>query len=226
MLIVSSLSLFSDGWFQVVHPAPGNANGTLVNGILHHCSLPTAAFPNSDIFSETEYSSDAEFDSFPADRDSAEEISSNVCNDSVRPGIVHRLDKGTSGLLVVAKVIPIFVKNAWEHEIDNQFLYSIIVEIQYTMFKIPGMVIYDYMYSIQHVLWVDGIYFIWQPLLIKSNKMLWFIVLKHCCFTSGLLFFSWRLVIPCHCTWVLLCFKIPFFFFNRRHDEPTTSRLQ
>lgn len=145
MLIVSCLSLFSDGWFQVVHPAPGNANGTLVNGILHHCSLPTAAFPNSDIFSETEYSSDAEFDSFSADQDSAEEISSNVCNDSVRPGIVHRLDKGTSGLLVVAKVIPIFVKNAWEHEIDNQFLYSIIVEIQYTMFQIPAMVIYDYM---------------------------------------------------------------------------------
>lgn len=88
---------------MVVHPAPGNANGTLVNGILHHCSLPTAAFPNSDIFSETEYSSDAEFDSFSADQDSAEEICSNVCNDSVRPGIVHRLDKGTSGLLVVAK---------------------------------------------------------------------------------------------------------------------------
>ena len=27
---------------------------------------------------------------------------------SVRPGIVHRLDKGTSGLLVVAKVFPLF----------------------------------------------------------------------------------------------------------------------
>lgn len=32
--------------------------------------------------------------------------SSVVCEPSVRPGIVHRLDKGTSGLLVVAKVIP------------------------------------------------------------------------------------------------------------------------
>ncbi|XP_056164674.1 RNA pseudouridine synthase 2, chloroplastic isoform X2 [Syzygium oleosum] len=59
---------------MVVHPAPGNASGTLVNAILHHCSLPTVAF------SETELSE-------------GEEVS----------GIVHRLDKGTSGLLVVAK---------------------------------------------------------------------------------------------------------------------------
>ena len=25
---------------MVVHPAPGNANGTLVNAVLHHCGLP------------------------------------------------------------------------------------------------------------------------------------------------------------------------------------------
>ncbi len=51
---------------MVVHPAAGNPDGTLVNGLLHHCSLSTI-------------------------------------NGVVRPGIVHRIDKDTSGLLAVAK---------------------------------------------------------------------------------------------------------------------------
>ena len=52
----------------VVHPAPGNPDGTLVNALLAHCgdSLPGIG----------------------AER---------------RPGIVHRLDKDTSGVMVVAK---------------------------------------------------------------------------------------------------------------------------
>lgn len=82
---------------QVVHPAPGNASGTLVNGILHHCSLPTVALPNRD--SEEDDISDDEFNSFSLDQNC------NTYETSIRPGIVHRLDKGTSGLLVVAKVI-------------------------------------------------------------------------------------------------------------------------
>ncbi len=50
-----------------VHPAPGNKNGTLVNGLLHHCSdLPGI-------------------------------------NGKLRPGIVHRLDKDTTGCIVIAK---------------------------------------------------------------------------------------------------------------------------
>ncbi|MCR4944057.1 MAG: RluA family pseudouridine synthase [Clostridium sp.] len=52
---------------MVVHPAPGNYNGTLVNGLLYHCT----------------------------------DLSS--INGVVRPGIVHRIDKDTSGILVVAK---------------------------------------------------------------------------------------------------------------------------
>lgn len=51
----------------VVHPAPGNADGTLVNALLAH------ADDLSGIGGET------------------------------RPGIVHRLDKDTSGVMVVAK---------------------------------------------------------------------------------------------------------------------------
>ncbi|MGN1161037.1 MAG: RluA family pseudouridine synthase, partial [Candidatus Fimenecus sp.] len=53
---------------MVVHPAPGNYSGTLVNALLYHC------------------------------KDSLSGI-----NGVLRPGIVHRIDKDTSGLLIVAK---------------------------------------------------------------------------------------------------------------------------
>ncbi len=52
---------------MVVHPAPGNYSGTLVNALLYHC------------------------------RDLS------GINGILRPGIVHRIDKDTSGALVVAK---------------------------------------------------------------------------------------------------------------------------
>ncbi|KAG5250284.1 uridine synthase family protein [Salix suchowensis] len=77
---------------MVVHPAPGNATGTLVNGILHHCSLPTVS--SKEVLSDAE---DVSVD------DDDEGLCSSPYAASVRPGIVHRLDKGTSGLLVVAK---------------------------------------------------------------------------------------------------------------------------
>lgn len=53
---------------MVVHPAPGNTDGTLVNAILYHCEGRLSGI-----------------------------------NGVIRPGIVHRIDKDTSGLLVVAK---------------------------------------------------------------------------------------------------------------------------
>ena len=53
---------------MVVHPAPGNYSGTLVNALLFHC------------------------------KDSLSGIGGVI-----RPGIVHRIDKDTSGLLIVAK---------------------------------------------------------------------------------------------------------------------------
>ncbi|XP_065851531.1 RNA pseudouridine synthase 2, chloroplastic-like isoform X2 [Euphorbia lathyris] len=76
---------------MVVHPAPGNPTGTLVNGILHHCNLPKVATSSQDVLSDAEDISDDEG------------FNSSLCAASIRPGIVHRLDKGTSGLLVVAK---------------------------------------------------------------------------------------------------------------------------
>ncbi|EYU17563.1 hypothetical protein ABFS82_03G075100 [Erythranthe guttata] len=76
---------------MVVHPAPGNANGTLVNGILHHCRLSTVCFNPESLPDNID------------DDDSIDEATVFPSESSVRPGIVHRLDKGTSGLLVVAK---------------------------------------------------------------------------------------------------------------------------
>ncbi|XP_031377420.1 RNA pseudouridine synthase 2, chloroplastic [Punica granatum] len=90
---------------MVVHPAPGNACGTLVNAILHHCSIPTVAFSERELLSEVEDASDSDDESstLAAYQNSMQGGGSNSYASSVRPGIVHRLDKGTSGLLVVAK---------------------------------------------------------------------------------------------------------------------------
>ncbi|KAL2346214.1 hypothetical protein Fmac_000214 [Flemingia macrophylla] len=87
---------------KVVHPAPGNISGTLVNGILHHCHLPNVEFSKEEALSDAE-GSDEEFDSYDSLASSCEGLHSRLSKASIRPGIVHRLDKGTSGLLVVAK---------------------------------------------------------------------------------------------------------------------------
>ena len=52
---------------MVVHPAPGNYGGTLVNALMYHCNKLSSV------------------------------------NGAIRPGIVHRIDADTSGLLLVAK---------------------------------------------------------------------------------------------------------------------------
>lgn len=53
---------------MVVHPAPGNPDGTLVNALLAHCGDGLSSI-----------------------------------NGKIRPGIVHRIDKDTSGLIIAAK---------------------------------------------------------------------------------------------------------------------------
>ncbi len=87
-----------------MHPAPGNTSGTLVNGILHHCNLPNVEFSKEEALSDTE-DSDDELNGFSSHLSSFEGLDSRNSMTSIRPGIVHRLDKGTSGLLVVAKVL-------------------------------------------------------------------------------------------------------------------------
>ncbi|KAL9225750.1 hypothetical protein vseg_001639 [Gypsophila vaccaria] len=84
---------------MVVHPAPGNPKGTLVNAILNHCSLPNTS---ADIGRLPEVE-DIYEDDFDLESQIEDENQEEPCSPSIRPGIVHRLDKGTSGLLIVAK---------------------------------------------------------------------------------------------------------------------------
>jgi 23S rRNA pseudouridine1911/1915/1917 synthase len=67
----------------VVHPAPGTPSGTLANAVGFHIEK-----------GEKEEKERADYESHPH---------SSISYSSLRPGIVHRLDKGTSGLIVVAK---------------------------------------------------------------------------------------------------------------------------
>jgi len=76
---------------MVVHPAPGHRSGTLVNALLHHVGGDSVAADDEDA-EEAEIGLSM-INALPERPD----------HPVVRPGIVHRLDKGTSGLLVVAK---------------------------------------------------------------------------------------------------------------------------
>ncbi len=77
---------------MVVHPAYGNRTGTMVNALLHHLGRPTYTFDPDTITQPEEFG----LSTINAKPQAADKI-------DVRPGIVHRLDKDTSGLLVVAK---------------------------------------------------------------------------------------------------------------------------
>jgi 23S rRNA pseudouridine1911/1915/1917 synthase len=74
----------------VVHPAPGNYTGTLVQALLHHCP---------DFI--------------------------QAGGEAGRPGIVHRLDRDTSGVMVVAKSPEAFRslgQQSHDHEFDRRYL--------------------------------------------------------------------------------------------------------
>lgn len=83
---------------MVVHPAAGNWDGTVVNGLAYY--LPRSTLGRGD-FLDAEGRAMASGNSKVMLEDGqAIEESQTV---SFRPGIVHRLDKGTTGCLVVAK---------------------------------------------------------------------------------------------------------------------------
>lgn len=85
---------------MVVHPAPGSPNGTFVNALLHHLG-PEAQklLAESKLLadSDMDLDDDLEFD-LPETPEAAQ-----ASPQYLRPGIVHRLDKGTSGVLLAAK---------------------------------------------------------------------------------------------------------------------------
>ena len=73
----------------VVHPAAGNADGTLVNALLHHCAGNLSGIGGV-----------------------------------ARPGIVHRIDKDTSGLMVAAKTDRAhegLARQFHDHDIDRRY---------------------------------------------------------------------------------------------------------
>jgi 23S rRNA pseudouridine1911/1915/1917 synthase len=82
----------------VTHPAHGHFSGTLVNALLYHLGRDASAgMTVEDADDDTEEGEEREEDGYD------EELLLPGQGDSIRPGIVHRLDKGTSGLLVIAK---------------------------------------------------------------------------------------------------------------------------
>ncbi|KIG17291.1 Ribosomal large subunit pseudouridine synthase D [Enhygromyxa salina] len=82
---------------MVVHAGPGHSHGTLVNAVLHHLALGRDAH------------------SLPV----------LPGNGPERPGVVHRLDRHTSGLIVVAKTLPALTALAEQfraHSIERAYL--------------------------------------------------------------------------------------------------------
>lgn len=83
---------------MVVHPGYGNYSGTLVNALVYHFqNLPIAppVLPKGEVNQhEMQEEGSAGSGSSPSGRSGGA---------SLRPGLVHRLDKNTSGIMVVAK---------------------------------------------------------------------------------------------------------------------------
>lgn len=78
---------------MVVHPAPGNFDGTLVNALLFHCNGRLSSI-----------------------------------NGVERPGIIHRIDKDTSGVLVIAKTDSAHRKLSGKfakHDIEREYIAAV-----------------------------------------------------------------------------------------------------
>jgi 23S rRNA pseudouridine1911/1915/1917 synthase len=81
---------------MVVHLSAGHHSGTLVNAVLHHCGISSGLFADDE-------GDDAASDTEGEGEDEVQSMWQPPESSIIRPGIVHRIDKGTTGLLVVAK---------------------------------------------------------------------------------------------------------------------------
>lgn len=95
------------------HPGIGNRYGTLINALLFHFGI------REKLSYEFEYNEDSEEDfDYDANDDNEDELITNnfqyPVNDN-RPGLVHRIDKDTTGLLVIAK------NNGVHNSLSKQF---------------------------------------------------------------------------------------------------------
>jgi 23S rRNA pseudouridine1911/1915/1917 synthase len=94
---------------MVVHPAPGSPNATFVNGLLFHLGTGAQQLIDSVKVSTlgiaqggNEDKEDDDDDKVALDLPETPEAAAAVAA-SLRPGVVHRLDKGTSGVLIAGK---------------------------------------------------------------------------------------------------------------------------
>lgn len=81
---------------MVAHPGAGNYSGTLVNALLYH------------------------YKNLPTQR---QKLSEDWILE--RPGLVHRIDKNTSGILVIAKTelaLQLLAKDFFEHNIERKYI--------------------------------------------------------------------------------------------------------
>ncbi|KAL7510499.1 hypothetical protein ACHAXN_007468 [Cyclotella atomus] len=102
---------------MVVHPAAGNWDGTVVNALSYYLmnkspfgsgeffgekSISDASVHDNDSFGEMdEEDMDDDFSTNDGEINQNDAVTNSIS--TLRPGIVHRLDKGTTGVLVVAK---------------------------------------------------------------------------------------------------------------------------
>jgi len=96
---------------MVTHPGFGNRNGTLVNAVLWHLGKREAITIELDDDSEEEEYNEGKI----------------FAGESVRPGIVHRLDKDTTGLLLITK------DSSLHHILAKQFENRTIERYYYTL---------------------------------------------------------------------------------------------
>lgn len=107
----------------VVHPARGHRTGTLVNGLLALGAFDSATF-------------DEESDERD-ENDERDESAIRFAVERQRPGIVHRLDKGTSGLMVVARSVrarELLKAQFAEHSIEREYVAICVGNVKKTTF--------------------------------------------------------------------------------------------
>ncbi len=102
---------------MVVHPGAGNYSGTLVNALLYHYqNLPTQK----------------------------QKLSEDWILD--RPGLVHRIDKNTSGILVIAKTelaLQLLAKDFFEHNIERKYIALVWGNLSHKQGTISGYIARD-----------------------------------------------------------------------------------
>jgi 23S rRNA pseudouridine1911/1915/1917 synthase len=114
----------------VVHPARGHQSGTLVNGL-----LARGVFDPPD--GEEEIDERPSVSVGPTADDGTERTRGTKNLDRTRPGIVHRLDKGTSGLMVVARhprAREHLKAQFAEHSIEREYVALCVGDVRATTF--------------------------------------------------------------------------------------------